>query len=56
MKSITQFNQEKDTKSLILYLVKELGCLYNRSSREVKAVAISIGGGAYGVKPLKPIR
>ena len=29
------------TDSLILYLVKELGCLYNRSSREVKAVAIS---------------
>lgn len=29
------------TDSLILYLVKELVCLYNRSSREVKAVAMS---------------
>ena len=36
--------------------LKQLYSLYNGSSREVKAVAISNrGGGAYGVKPLKPI-
>nr|WP_236900110.1 hypothetical protein [Companilactobacillus alimentarius] len=35
--------------------LKQLYSLYNGSSREVKAVAISDRRWCYGVKPLKPI-
>ena len=42
------------TDSLILYLVKELGCLYN-TVEKLRRWLFPIGGGAYGVKPLKPI-